>query len=170
MTTSPPGHRWEANGHLREAKTALVTTAKLRQLRTNSREMTTSAESCNDHEMQRPWNDKLETAQSLQNVHEILRRFMAVVISSAFRKSLMKVCVDRASKLYMREHRKKAKRRSDEPSSSSSLSLHRFVVAKTPRRINPPSTFAIKALRTATNTDWCRAWQARRRPDIWTLW
>ena len=88
MTTSPPGHRWEANGHLREAKTALTTTAKLRQLRANSREMTTSAESCNDREMQRPWNDKSETQQLPLELHEILRRFMAVVVSSAFRKSL----------------------------------------------------------------------------------
>ena len=39
--------------------------------------------------MQRPWGDKLETAQSLQKVHEILRRFMAVVVSGAFRKSLI---------------------------------------------------------------------------------
>ena len=81
MMTSPPGHH-------REAKIALTTTAKLQQLRANSREMTTFAESCNDREMQRPWNDELETAQLLQNVHEILRRFMAVVVSIAFRKSL----------------------------------------------------------------------------------
>ena len=59
-TTSPPGHHWEAN-------VALKTTAKLQQLRVNSREMTTFAESRNDREMQRPWNDKLETAQLLQN-------------------------------------------------------------------------------------------------------
>ena len=38
--------------------------------------------------MQRPWNEKSETAQSLQHVHEILHHFMAVVVSSAFRKSL----------------------------------------------------------------------------------
>ena len=44
-----------------EANVALTTTAKLQQLRVNSREMTTFAESCNDREMQRPWNDKLET-------------------------------------------------------------------------------------------------------------
>ena len=55
-TTSPPGHHWEAN-------VALTTTAKLQQLRVNSHEMTTFAESCNDREMQRPWNDKLKTAQ-----------------------------------------------------------------------------------------------------------
>ena len=54
--------------------------------------MTTFAESCNDREMQRPWNDKSEAAQSLQNVHEILRHFMAVVVSSAFRKSLNDSC------------------------------------------------------------------------------
>ena len=46
--------------------------------------MTTLVESCNDRETQRPWSDKLETAQSLQILHEILRRFMAVVVSSAF--------------------------------------------------------------------------------------
>ena len=46
-TTSPPGHHSEAN-------VALTTTAKLQQLRVNSREMTTFAESCNDREMQRP--------------------------------------------------------------------------------------------------------------------
>ena len=55
MTTSPPGHHWEA-------KIALTTTAKLQQLRANNREMTTFAESCNDCEMQQPWSDKLETA------------------------------------------------------------------------------------------------------------
>ena len=32
--------------------------------------------------------NEVETAQSLQNVHEILRRFMAVVVSSAFLGSL----------------------------------------------------------------------------------
>ena len=42
-TTSPPGHHWEAN-------VALTTTAKLQQLRVNSREMTTFAESCSDRE------------------------------------------------------------------------------------------------------------------------
>ena len=47
MTTSPPSHH-------RDAKNALTTTAKLQQLRANSREMTTFAESCNDREMQRP--------------------------------------------------------------------------------------------------------------------
>ena len=60
-------------------------TAKLQQLRANSREMRSFAESCNDREMQRPRSDKLETAQSLQNMHEILRRFVAVVVSSASR-------------------------------------------------------------------------------------
>ena len=84
MTTSPPGHH-------REAKIVLTTTAKVQQLRANSREMTTFAESCNDREMQRPRSDKLETAQSLQLLYEILRRFMAVVISSASRKSLKKL-------------------------------------------------------------------------------
>ena len=81
MTTSPPDHH-------REARIALTTTAKLQQLRANSREVTTFAESCNDRETQRPWSDKLETAQLLQNVYEMSRRFMAVVVSSAFRKSL----------------------------------------------------------------------------------
>ena len=69
---------------------ALTTTAKLPQFRANSREMTTFAQSCSDRQMQRPRSEKLETAQLLQNVHEILRRFMAVVVSSAFRKSLIK--------------------------------------------------------------------------------
>ena len=80
-TTSPPGHH-------REANVALSTTAKLQQLRVNSREMTTLAESCNDREMQRPRNDKLETAQLRENLRQILRRFVAVVVSSAFWKSL----------------------------------------------------------------------------------
>ena len=66
----------------------LTTTAKLQQLRVNSREMTTFAASCNDREMQRPRSDKLETAQLLQNLRKILCRFMAVVVSSAFWKSL----------------------------------------------------------------------------------
>ena len=79
--TFPPGHRWEAN-------ITLTTTAKLQQLRVNSREMTTSAESCNDREMQRLRSDKLETAQLLQILRKILGRFMAVVVSSAFWKSL----------------------------------------------------------------------------------
>ena len=69
-------------------KTALTTTAKLQQLRVNNREMTTFAESCNDREMQWPWNDKLETAQLRQNMRQILRSFVAVVVSSAFWKSL----------------------------------------------------------------------------------
>ena len=79
MTTSPPGHHWQA-------RVALTTTAKLQQLGANSRDM----KSCNNRKTQRPWSDKLETAQSLQNVHEILRCFMAVVVStwSAFWKSL----------------------------------------------------------------------------------
>ena len=38
---------------------------------------------CNDREI-----DKSERQQSLPKVDEILRRFMAVVVSSAFRKSL----------------------------------------------------------------------------------
>ena len=79
--TSPPGHHWEAD-------VALTTTAKLQQLRDNSREMTTFAESGNDREMQRPWNDKLEAAQLLQILRQILRRFVAVVVSSALWKSL----------------------------------------------------------------------------------
>ena len=66
----------------------LTTTAKLQQLRVNSREMTTFAASCNDSEMQRPRSDKLETAQLLQILRKILCRFMAVVVSSAFWKSL----------------------------------------------------------------------------------
>ena len=65
-----------------EANVALTTTAKLQQLRVNSREMTTFAESCNDREMQRPWNDKLETAHLLQLLRQMLRRFVAVVVSS----------------------------------------------------------------------------------------
>ena len=67
----------------------LTATAKLQQLRVNSREMTTFAASCNDREMQRPRSDKLETAQLLQILHKILCRFMAVVVSSAFWKSLI---------------------------------------------------------------------------------
>ena len=39
--------------------------------------------------MQRPRSDKLEAAQSLQILHETLRRFMAVVVASAFWKYLM---------------------------------------------------------------------------------
>ena len=68
----------------------LTTTAKLQQLRVNSREMTTFAASCNDREMQRTRSDKLETAQLLQILRKILCRFMAVVVSSAFWKSLSK--------------------------------------------------------------------------------
>ena len=60
MTTSPPGH------HL-EVIVALTTAAKLQQVRANSREM---------------------TSQKLNEEHEILRRFMAVVVSSAFWASL----------------------------------------------------------------------------------
>ena len=66
----------------------LTTTAKPQQLRVNSREMTTFAASCNDREMQRPRSDKFETAQLLQFLRKILCRFMAVVVSSAFWKSL----------------------------------------------------------------------------------
>ena len=36
----------------------------------------------------RLWGFKFETAQSLQSLHENLRRFMAVIISDAFRKAL----------------------------------------------------------------------------------
>ena len=61
MTTSPPGH-------CREVTVALTTAAKLQQVRTNSSEM---------------------TGQKLNEEHEILRRFMAVVVSSAFKNSLM---------------------------------------------------------------------------------
>ena len=82
-TTSPPGHHWEAN-------ITLTTTTKLQQLRVNSREMTTFAESCNDRKTQRPRSDKLETAQLLHILRQILRRFMVVVVSSAFWKSLSK--------------------------------------------------------------------------------
>ena len=60
MTTSPPGHYWEVT-------VALTTAAKLQKVRANSREM---------------------TSQKLNEEHEILRRFMAVVVSSAFRDSL----------------------------------------------------------------------------------
>ena len=67
----------------------LTTTAKPQQLRVNSREMTTFAASCNDREMQRPRSDKFETAQLLQILRKILCRFMAVVVSSAFWKSLI---------------------------------------------------------------------------------
>ena len=66
----------------------LTTTAKPQQLRVNSREMTTFAASCNDRKMQRPRSDKFETAQLLQILRKILCRFMAVVVSSAFWKSL----------------------------------------------------------------------------------
>ena len=61
MTTSPPGRYWEVT-------VALTTTAKLQQVRANSREM---------------------TSQKLNEEHEILRRFMAVVVSSAFKSSLI---------------------------------------------------------------------------------
>ena len=61
MTTSPPGHH-------QEATVALTTAAKLQQVRANSREM---------------------TSQKLNEEHEILRRFMAVVVSSAFWDSLI---------------------------------------------------------------------------------
>ena len=60
--------------------------------------MTTFAESCNDREMQRPRSDKLETAQLLQILRRILRRFMAVVVSSAFWKSLT-MCLTSVSKV-----------------------------------------------------------------------
>ena len=60
MTTSPPGQYWEAT-------VALTTAAKLQKVRANSREM---------------------TSQKLNEEHEILRRFMAVVVSSAFKNSL----------------------------------------------------------------------------------
>ena len=54
----------------------LTTTAKLQQLRINSREMTTFAASCNDREMQRPRSDKLETAQfKLHNCCKFCVRF-----------------------------------------------------------------------------------------------
>ena len=61
MTTSPPGHYWEVT-------VALTTAAKLQKVRANSREM---------------------TSQKLNEEHEILRRFMAVVVSSAFWDSLI---------------------------------------------------------------------------------
>ena len=77
MTTSPPGHH-------REAKAALMTTAKLQQLLANSCEMTTFAESCNDLECNDCEVDKLETRHPLPDVHEILCRFMAAVVSGAF--------------------------------------------------------------------------------------
>ena len=60
MTTSPPGHHWEAT-------VALTTAAKLQKVQANNREM---------------------TSQKLNEEHEILRRFMAVVVSSAFWDSL----------------------------------------------------------------------------------
>ena len=60
MTTSPPGHSWEVT-------VALTTAAKLQKVRANSREM---------------------TSQKLNEEHEILRRFMAVVVSSAVWDSL----------------------------------------------------------------------------------
>ena len=87
-TTSLPGHDWEAN-------ITFTTTAKLQQLRVNSRDMTTFAETCNNREMQRPRSDTLEPAQLLQILRKILRRFMAVVVSSAFWKSesLLKACL-----------------------------------------------------------------------------
>ena len=61
MTTSPPGHYWEVT-------VALTTAAKLQQVRANSREM---------------------TSQKLNEEHAILRRFVAVVVSSAFKNSLI---------------------------------------------------------------------------------
>ena len=61
MTTSPPGHYWEVT-------VALTTAAKLQKVRANSREM---------------------TSQKLNEEHEFLRRFMAVVVSSGFTDSLM---------------------------------------------------------------------------------
>ena len=66
MTTSPPGHNWEV-------AVALRTAAKLQQVRANSREM---------------------TSQKLNEGHEILRRFMAVVVSSAFKNSLTAIPSD----------------------------------------------------------------------------
>ena len=69
MTTSSPGHH-------QEAKVALTTTAKLQDLRANNREIRTFVESCDDREMQRPWNDKSEAQQLPHELHEILRRFM----------------------------------------------------------------------------------------------
>ena len=60
MTTSPPGHYWAV-------AVALTTAAKLQKVRANSREM---------------------TSQKLNEEHEIFRRFMAVVVSSAFWASL----------------------------------------------------------------------------------
>ena len=60
MTTSLPGHYWEVT-------VALTAAAKLQQVRANSREM---------------------TSRKLNEEHEILRRFMAVVVSSAFKNSL----------------------------------------------------------------------------------
>ena len=61
MTTSPTGQYWEVT-------VALTTAAKLQKVWANSREM---------------------TSQKLNEEHEILRRFMAVVVSSAFTNSLI---------------------------------------------------------------------------------
>ena len=65
------------------------TTAKRQQLQASNRETTTFAGCCRDGEVQRPWSDKPESQQSSPEFHEILRRFVAVVVWSAFRKSLI---------------------------------------------------------------------------------
>ena len=72
MTTSPPGHYWEVT-------VALTTAAKLQQVRANSREM---------------------TSQKLNEEHEILRHFMAVVVSSAFW-NYLNSCQSRFSGVYL---------------------------------------------------------------------
>ena len=84
MTTPPTGHH-------REARIALTTTAELQHLQANNRQMTTFAESCNNRER----NDRKVKSQTLKSppeLHAILRCFLAVVVSSAIRKSLMHIC------------------------------------------------------------------------------
>ena len=57
---------------------------KLVRMEANNRETTTSAEACKDCKLQRPWTCKSEAQQSPPELHEISRRVMAVVVSSAF--------------------------------------------------------------------------------------
>ena len=80
MLTSPPGHHWEA-------VVVLTTTAKLQQLRANNRETTTFCRILQQPQDAMTVKRRVRTEQSLQHVHEIPRCFMAVVGSSAFRKS-----------------------------------------------------------------------------------
>ena len=73
MTTSPPGHH-------REEIIALTTAAKLQQLRANSHEMTTFAESCNNCES----NDRDVTSQKLNNRHLSCMTFCFALLLLSF--------------------------------------------------------------------------------------